>query len=80
MRFFCTAGPVRSEDHYCLPPLGRLELNEVLALIDQQKYFVLHAPRQTGKTTYLLALTEHLNRAGKYHALYCNVELAQVAR
>ena len=80
MRFFCTAGPVRSEDHYCLPPLERLELNEVLALIDQQKYFVLHAPRQTGKTTCLLALAEHLNRAGKYHALYCNVELAQAAR
>ena len=80
MRFFCTAGPVRSQDHYCLPPLTRLALSEVLALIDQQKYFVLHAPRQTGKTTCLLALTEHLNRAGKYHALYCNVELAQAAR
>ena len=80
MRFFCTTGPVRSEDHYCLPPLGRLALNEVLALIDQQQYFVLHAPRQTGKTTCLLALAEHLNRAGKYHALYCNVELAQAAR
>ena len=40
MRFFCTAGPVRSEDHYCLSPLTRLALSEVLALIDQQKYFV----------------------------------------
>ena len=80
MRFFCTAGPVRSKEHYCLPPLTRLALSEVLALIDQQKYFVLHAPRQTGKTTCLLALTEYLNRAGKYHALYCNVELAQAAR
>ncbi len=70
MRFFCTAGPVRSQNHYCLPPLTRLALSEVLALIDQQQYFVLHAPRQTGKTTCLLALTEHLNRAGKYHALY----------
>ena len=80
MRFFCTAGPVRSQDHYCLPPLTRLALSEVLALIDQQQYFALHAPRQTGKTTCLLALTEYLNRAGKHHALYCNVELAQAAR
>ncbi|MBI4770023.1 MAG: ATP-binding protein, partial [Chloroflexi bacterium] len=61
MRFFNTAGPVRCEYHYCLPPLERLELAEVLMLIDQQKYFVLHAPRQTGKTTFLLALMEHLN-------------------
>lgn len=53
MRFFNTAGPVRCEIHYCLPPLTRFDLDQVLMLIDQQKYFVLHAPRQTGKTTYL---------------------------
>jgi hypothetical protein len=47
MRFFNTAGPVRCEEHYCLPPLGRFDLDEVLSLIGQKKYFVLHAPRQT---------------------------------
>ena len=78
MRFFNTAGPVRCEDHYCLPPLQRLDLEEVLMLIDQKKYFVLHAPRQTGKTTCLLALQEYLNKEGKYRALYVNVESAQV--
>ena len=56
MRFFNTAGPVNSAIHYCLPPLERLDLPDVLLLIAQQKYFVLHAPRQTGKTTCLLAL------------------------
>ncbi|GAB6163623.1 hypothetical protein JCM12298_27830 [Desulfothermus naphthae] len=80
MRFFNTAGPVRCEDHYCLPPLERLDLEEVLMLIDQKKYFVLHAPRQTGKTTCLLALQEYLNKEGKYRALYVNVESAQGAR
>ncbi|GAB6161051.1 hypothetical protein JCM12298_02100 [Desulfothermus naphthae] len=80
MRFFNTAGPVRCEDHYCLPPLERLDLEEVLMLIDQKKYFVLHAPRQTGKTTCLLALQEYLNKEGKYRALYVNVENAQGAR
>ncbi|MBI4769198.1 MAG: ATP-binding protein, partial [Chloroflexi bacterium] len=57
-----------------------LELAEVLMLIDQQKYFVLHAPRQTGKTTFLLALMEHLNRQGRHRCLYVNVEAAQAAR
>jgi hypothetical protein len=53
MRFFTTEGPVNCVDHYCLPPLTRFGLDDVLALIGQQKYFLLHAPRQTGKTTCL---------------------------
>jgi hypothetical protein len=61
MRFFNTAGPVNPAIHYCLPPLERLDLQDVLLLIAQQKYFVLHAPRQTGKTSCLLALRDHLN-------------------
>lgn len=80
MRFFNTAGPVNCEDHYCLPPLERFDLEEVISLIDQKKYFVLHAPRQTGKTTCLLALMEYLNATGEYKCLYFNVEAAQGAR
>ncbi len=52
MRFFNTAGPVTCEGHYCLPPLERFDLAEVLMLIEQKKYLVLHAPRQVGKTTF----------------------------
>ena len=70
MRFFNTAGPVRCNKHYCLPPLERFDLGEMLALIEQEKYFVLHAPRQTGKTSCLLALMENLNHTGKYRCLY----------
>ena len=80
MRFFNTTGPVRCDEHYCLPPLTRFDLDEVLWLIDQKKYFILHAPRQVGKTTYLLALMDYLNREGKYRALYANVEIGQSAR
>lgn len=80
MRFFNTAGPVRCDIHYCLPPLERFDLNEVLRMIGQQKYFVLHAPRQTGKTSSMLALMEYLNREGRYRCLYVNVEIAQAAR
>jgi hypothetical protein len=49
-------------------------------LIEREKYFLLHAPRQTGKTTCLLALADHLNRDGRYRALYANIETAQAAR
>ena len=79
-RFFNTAGPVKCKNHYCIPPLERLNLSEILSLIDQEKYFVLHAPRQTGKTSCLLALMEYLNRQGRYECLYVNVEIAQSAR
>ncbi len=51
-----------------------------MMLIAQEKYFVLHAPRQTGKTSALLALMTHLNETGNYHALYINVEVGQFAR
>ena len=80
MRFFNTAGPVNCEKHYCLPPLQRFNLDEILALLAQEKYFVLHAPRQTGKTSALLALRDLLNHEGHYRALYANIEGAQAAR
>ena len=80
MRFFNTAGPVEHERHYCIPPLERVDLEEVLSLVDQRKYFVLHAPRQTGKTSTLLALRNLLNAQGRYRCVYANVEAAQTAR
>ena len=82
MRFFNTAGPIVAADHYHVPPLERLDRDEVLMLIRQQKYFVLHAPRQTGKTSALLALRDLLNRgaAGEYRCVYVNVEAGQAAR
>ena len=75
MRFFNTAGPVRPEKHYCIPALERLDMGEVLRLVRDEQYFVLHAPRQTGKTSVLVALQDLLNGQG-YHCLYATVEEA----
>ena len=61
MRFFNTEGPVRAGEHYCIPPLERVDLDDVVALVRTRKYFVLHAPRQTGRTSALLALRDLLN-------------------
>ena len=78
-RFFNTAGP-QTSDAYTIDPLSRFDLDDVLTLIRQQRYFVMHAPRQTGKTTCMLALRDYLNRQGDYIAVYANVEGGQSGR
>ena len=80
MRFFNTEGPVRPDDHYCIPPLERIDLDMVLGLIRDKKYFVLHAPRQTGKTSALLTLRDLLNGNGDYRCVYADFEVGQAAR
>ena len=80
MRFFNTSGPIKPDRHYHVPPLSRVDLDEFLRLIDEERYFVLRAPRQTGKTTVLHALMQRLNAGGGYRCVYVNVEVAQAAR
>ncbi|MYD78633.1 MAG: AAA family ATPase [Gammaproteobacteria bacterium] len=80
MRFFNTAGPIKPEDHHHISPLERIDRDEMFGLIGQKRYFVLHAPRQTGKTSALVALRDELNTSGQYRAVYVNVEPAQAAR
>ncbi len=72
-RTFNTAGPCRPEIHYMLPPERRLP--GVRALIDQQAYFVLHAPRQVGKTTSLLTLGKQLTAEGRFAAVMVSMEM-----
>ncbi len=82
MRFFNTEGPVRPNKHYAIQPLDRVDVDEFLGLIRAERYFVLHAPRQTGKTSALIALRDLLNRgeAGDFRCVNVNVESAQVVR
>ena len=79
-RTFNTAGPQIAEDNYTIDPLSRIKLEDVLMLIRQKRYFVLHAPRQTGKTSCLLALRDYLNKQDDYVAVYVNVEGGQALR
>lgn len=80
MRKFNTAGPSELGKHYMIDPFKRIDLHEIEHLIADERYFLLHAPRQTGKTTSLLALMHHLNKEGRYRACYANIEGAQTAR
>ena len=75
MRYFNVAGPCNKADHYMIEAASRLQ--GVEQLINLKQYFVIHAARQSGKTTYLLDSTIKLNAEGKYYALYCSLELLQ---
>jgi hypothetical protein len=57
---FYNAGPANPKDHYCLSPFERLNQNELVAPSQRKKYFILHAPLQTDKTSALLAFMEAL--------------------
>ena len=58
-----------------LPPERRL--GRVQRLIEDHKYFTLHAGRQTGKTTSLMWLERHLNASGRWRALWVDLETAR---
>ena len=76
-RRFNTAGPCDPADHYMLPPERRLP--SVRRLIEEKAYFVVHAPRQTGKTTAFRALARRLNEEGLYAAVLASCEAGQAA-
>ena len=73
-KFFNTAGLCFPEDHYMVDPLKRV--TEIEGLLKNKLYFTLHAPRQTGKTTFLYALARKLNAEGKHISLVVSYESA----
>ena len=77
-KFFNIAGPVVPGKHYLLPL--RLDSQKINELISRSYYFILHAPRQTGKTSAIFQLINRLNLESKFTPLYVNVESAQAAR
>lgn len=76
-RFFNTTGFCNPERHYMVDPFRGI-YDDIYRLIEAEQFFVLHAPRQTGKTTFLHALAHRLNREGKYIGLVFSVETAGV--
>jgi type II secretory pathway predicted ATPase ExeA len=72
-RWFNVAGPCNPSDHYMLSATARLP--DVMRLIAQKSYFVLHAPRQTGKTTAMQSLAQELTASGQYVAAMLSLEV-----
>jgi len=75
-KYFNTAGPCNKKEHYMVPLEERSK--EVMSLINQKHYFVIHAARQTGKTTLLQSLMDYIELENKYYVLYCSLEAIQV--
>ena len=74
-RHFNTAGPCVPGEHYMLDTRSRC--GDLMELIDERKFFVIHAARQTGKTTLLNSLEQELNAGDRFRALYCSLESVQ---
>ncbi|MBQ0982981.1 ATP-binding protein [Streptomyces sp. F63] len=60
-----------------LPAQERLP--QAREMVDEGHYFVVHAPRQTGKTTALAAMARDLTASGQYAALRFSCESAEPA-
>jgi len=77
VRFFNTTGPCFPWDHYMLPPADRLVGAQLDRYIRDKLYWVLHAPRQTGKTTFLKDWAREINSGDEAVACYVTIEFCQ---
>ncbi|MDR2200250.1 MAG: endonuclease NucS [Deltaproteobacteria bacterium] len=68
---FNTTGPCVPSKHYMIPVLPRIQ--DIDEMIEGEFYFIIHAPRQSGKTTYLKLLTERINLDGNFYAINCSL-------
>ena len=74
-RYFNIAGPCVPDKHCMIPALERLP--EMARLISREQSFVIHAARQSGKTTALLTLVAEINRKAEMRAVYFTLESVQ---
>jgi len=75
-KYFNIAGPCHPSEHYMLDPL-RDSGEELMELINAKHYFVIHAARQSGKTTLLFNIADKLIAEGEFYVLYCSLESMQ---
>lgn len=71
--YFNTTGPIDPALHYHIPPLERMNIDQIMGHLRRGQYFSLHAPRQSGKTTFLRALRNFLHDIGEFACLHLNL-------
>ncbi|MCI5141190.1 MAG: ATP-binding protein [Candidatus Electrothrix sp. ATG1] len=76
-KYFNTTGPCFPRLHYMLPPKDRLIGASLDRYIRDELYWVLHAPRQTGKTTFLQSWMHEINAGTEAVACYVSLERCQ---
>ncbi|MEY4905259.1 MAG: hypothetical protein RLZZ292_3074 [Bacteroidota bacterium] len=70
-RYFNTSGPNMPDKHYTLP--RQLLIEAGIEKVENDRYFTIWAPRQTGKSTYFRLLADAL-KALDYIVAHVNVE------
>jgi hypothetical protein len=70
-RYFNTSGPNILEKHYTLPRYDLVKAG--ITKVEDERYFTIWAPRQTGKSTYFRLLADALE-AKDYIVIHINVE------
>ncbi|MCI5117676.1 MAG: ATP-binding protein [Candidatus Electrothrix sp. LOE1_4_5] len=76
-KYFNTTGPCFPRLHYMLPPKDRLIGASLDRYIRDELYWVLHALRQTGKTTFLQFWMYEINAGTEAVACYVSLEHCQ---
>ncbi|MCS6969025.1 MAG: AAA-like domain-containing protein, partial [Bernardetiaceae bacterium] len=69
---FNVTGTCRREEHYMMDE--RRRVGEALEMIERGEYFVIHRPRQFGKTTLLRLLASELGRRQEYQVILLNFQ------
>jgi hypothetical protein len=71
---FSTSGHCEPERHYMIPAAERMP--DVMRLVTEGRYFAIHAPAMTGKTTLLTELAGRINGEGASLAVLCSLKQA----
>ncbi|MDR2353361.1 MAG: ATP-binding protein [Deltaproteobacteria bacterium] len=74
-KYFNTGGPSDPSRHYVVPAVERVPVAR--QLVEDGLFFVLHGPRQSGKTTFVLEFIREINSCGRYHAFYLSLQEAR---
>ncbi|MDR1856888.1 MAG: AAA-like domain-containing protein [Desulfovibrio sp.] len=69
---FNIEGPCDPERHYMVPALERLRIARDIAI--RGDYFLIHAPSQSGKSTFSEQIVNEINKTNDFHAIYCSLE------
>lgn len=75
MKKICISGPIIERENYYIPLVERLNINTLDSFIDNGFYYIVHAPRQSGKSTSMREYARRLNKERNYTALYFTFEL-----
>ncbi|MDR1039526.1 MAG: AAA-like domain-containing protein [Deltaproteobacteria bacterium] len=68
---FNISGICNPLEHYMLPALNRIP--NICDMIRGKYYFIIHAPRQSGKSTFIEILNDKINASESFYSFRCSL-------